>query len=133
MSEKCGEIVSMLFDSDVIIWLLRKNQAAAAAIDSADSVEMSVITSMEVIRGLRDRREMREVQYTFADYGFQTIPLTEGIGHRAALYAEEYRLAIGVSDALIAATAVEHGLVLCTANTRHYRVVKGLEIYPFHP
>jgi predicted nucleic acid-binding protein len=128
----------MLFDSDVIIWLLRKSEAAADAIESAERVAISVVTYMEVIRGLRDRREMREMRemrYMLTDYGFSILPLTESIGYLAARYVEEYkaRPGLAVPDALIAATAVEHGRTLCTANAKHFRPITDLEIAHFRP
>jgi predicted nucleic acid-binding protein len=38
-----------------------------------------------------------------------------------------------LADALIAATAWEHGIELCTANNKHYRVVADLNLQFFRP
>jgi predicted nucleic acid-binding protein len=38
-----------------------------------------------------------------------------------------------MGDALIAATAVEHHLILCTSNRKHYRPVRDLEIKALRP
>jgi len=38
-----------------------------------------------------------------------------------------------VSDALIAATALEHGLAVLTANTKHFKPIDGLRIEAFAP
>jgi predicted nucleic acid-binding protein len=48
---------------------------------------------------------------------------------------EEYALktAICVADALVAATAAESQLTLCTANWKHYRPIGELEINLFQP
>lgn len=40
---------------------------------------------------------------------------------------------MGLSDALIAATAMSHGLPLFTANTKHFRVIKSLILKKFFP
>lgn len=37
------------------------------------------------------------------------------------------------TDVLIAATAGEHGLVLCTADVRHYKVIADLSLHAFRP
>ncbi len=57
----------MLFDTDVIIWALRGNARAAAAIDGADSLELSVVSYMELVRGTRDKRELRSTKTTLAN------------------------------------------------------------------
>ena len=46
---------------------------------------------------------------------------------------EEYGLKMGicVADALLAATAVEGRLVLCTGNQKHYRLIGDLDVKPF--
>lgn len=48
---------------------------------------------------------------------------------------EEFALSAGLelADALIAATACEHGLERRTANARHYRVVADLSLQVFRP
>ena len=38
-----------------------------------------------------------------------------------------------LADALIAATALEHGLTLITGNTKHFAVVETLKIERFEP
>ena len=125
----------MLFDTDVLIWALRGNRRAAAAIDAADERAVSVVNYMELIQGARDKRELRLLRAFLNDLSFFVLPLTENIGHRAAVYMEEYSLKTGLcpADALVAATAVEVQRPLCSANTRHYRRISELELKPFRP
>jgi predicted nucleic acid-binding protein len=66
---------------------------------------------------------------------FMILPFLENIGHRASVYVEEYSLShsMEAGDALIAATAVENGYPLLSANAKHYRAVKELDFKAFKP
>jgi len=125
----------MLFDTDVLIWAMRGNTRAAAAIDKADSLELSVVSYMELLQGTRNKQELQVTKATLARLDFKILPLTENIGHRASIYMEEYALKsnIGVPDALISATAVENGSILCTANAKDYRSIAELRLSVFRP
>jgi hypothetical protein len=125
----------MIFDTDVLIWCLRGYARAAKVIESAESRAISVVSYMELIQGARDRRELALIRSFLKDVGFQTLPLTEGIGHRAAIYMEEYALksALGVADALVAATAVEAHEPLCSGNAKHFRSITELDLKAFKP
>lgn len=125
----------MLFDTDVIIWATRGNARAAVAIDKAETLELSIVSYMELLRGVRNKQELQATKAALARLGFEILPLTENIGHRASIYLEEYALKsnIGVPDALIGATAVERGSVLCTANAKDYRSITELGLSVFRP
>lgn len=125
----------MLFDTDVIIWALRGNTKASARIDGASALHLSIVSYMELLKGARDKREQKSIQAFLRDLGFEQLPVTSAISHRAVIYVEEFALSSGLelADALIAATACEHQLPLCTANEKHYRVVTDLDINRFRP
>jgi predicted nucleic acid-binding protein len=69
---------------------------------------------MELLRCAQDKRQLLVTQCFLKDMGFKSLRLTERVGHRAAVYVEEYTLSHGLraGDVIIAATASEHGLVL---------------------
>jgi predicted nucleic acid-binding protein len=125
----------MLFDTDVLIWVLRGSAKVAGFVDEARDRHLSVVTLMELLQGARDRREMLLLKRFAADLGFRTLPLTENIGHRAVVYMEEHGLSSGlrVADALIAATAAENNLTLCSGDRSHYRAISELVLKPFRP
>jgi predicted nucleic acid-binding protein len=125
----------MLFDTDVIIWALRGNLKASGRIDGAALLYLSAVSYMELLKGARDKREQKAIQAFLRDIGFEQLPVTSAICHRGVIYVEEFALSSGLelADALIAATACEHGIALCTANDKHYRVVADLNLQIFRP
>jgi predicted nucleic acid-binding protein len=125
----------MQFDTDVLIWFFRGHGGAARLIENTKERHISVISYMELLQGSRDKKESRIIKGFLSDFNFQTLPLTENIGHRALIYIEEYGLKVSlcVADALVAATAVESHLTLATANRKHYRPIVDLDINVFRP
>ena len=125
----------MIFDTDVLIWVLRGNAKAARVLDRTDERAISVVTYMELLHGARDKREIKAIKSFLVDMGFSVLPLSENIGHRASIYMEEYNLATSISmgDALIAAAAIEANEQLLTANDKHYKAIKELDIKRFRP
>jgi len=125
----------MLFDTDVIIWALRGNLKASVRIDGAASLHLSAVSYMELLKGARDKREQKAIQGFLRDLGFEQLPVTSAICHRAVIYVEEFALSSGLelADALIAATACEHGIELCTANDKHYHIITDLNLQIFRP
>jgi hypothetical protein len=125
----------MLFDTDVIIWTLRGNDRAARAIDQADSLLLSIVSYMELLKGARDKRDLRLMKAFLKDLGFRIAPLTENNGHRASIYIEEYGLKsnLGLPDALIAATAAENETPLCTGNAKDYKRISEVVLKVFCP
>lgn len=125
----------MIFDTDVLIGIFRGNAKAARALDRADQRAVSVVTYMELLQGARDKREVKAIKSFLVDMGFSVLPLSENIGHRASIYMEEYNLSTSISmaDALIAAAAIEANQQLLTANDKHYKAIKELDIKRFRP
>jgi hypothetical protein len=125
----------MLFDTDVLIEVFRGNAKAAQLIDQDADRALSVVGFMELLQGAADKRETRLIKDFLKDCAFTVLPLSENIGHRASIYMEEFGLSSGlrVADALIAATAAENRLPLCTGDLRHFRAIRDLEISAFRP
>ena len=125
----------MIFDSDVLIWFLRREPSAMELIDSTPERSVSVVTLMEALQGAKSGADMRMLHSLFRETGFRILPLTEVIGNKATGLIEEHALPDGlrVIDALIAATAIDAGEVLATSNVRHFRTIRSLEVRAFHP
>jgi len=126
----------VLFDTDILIWIQRGNHRAAKLVEGEEERSISVLTYMELLQGAKEKRQHEQHILDFLrEYSFRILPLSENIGHRAAIYIEEYSLFHGLraGDAMIAATATEQGLTLCTGNVKHYRPIKELRLKIFKP
>jgi predicted nucleic acid-binding protein len=125
----------MMFDTDVMIWFLRRRPAAVLLIDREPLRRISIVCLMELLRGARSKREAAEIRRFLRENGFDLVPVDDSISYSALAYIEEHAQSDGlqIADALIAATAMQAGDVLATANVRHFRRLRGLELKHFRP
>ena len=125
----------MIFDTDVLIWIQRGSEKAARVVDRSIDRYISIVTYMELLQAATNKKQHEYISDFLKEFGFQTLPLTESIGHRAAVYVEEYSLSHGIRaiDAIIAATATENHLPLCSGNAKHFKAIEGLKFKLFRP
>ena len=108
---------------------------AAKLLDEVEDRNLSIVTYMELLQGAKNKQEIKMIKNFIFDFNFRLISLTENIGHRAAIYMEEYSLRSGMclADALIAATATENLITICTGNKKHYNLINDINIKLFKP
>lgn len=125
----------MIFDTDILIWIQRGHEKAALLVEQTEERSISIQTYMELFQGARSKTEHRIIRDLLRDYEFTVLPFTENIGHRAAVYIEEYTLKCNLraGDAIIAATARENNLILASANAKHYKAIADLQLKVFKP
>ncbi len=125
----------ILIDTDVIIWHMRGNQKARAAIHHVEAPSISIITQMELVQGLRNKQEQAALHRFLEQLGFDVLAVNDVISHRALFLMEEWRLShqMLMADAMIAATAIEHGIPLLSGNEKHYRFLRMLKLERFKP
>lgn len=125
----------MIFDTDIFIWIQRGNRKAASMVEREEERFVSVQTYLELLQGAENKLQHEYTKQFLKDFGFRTLPLSGNIGHRATVYIEEYSLSHGLraGDALIAATAAENNIVLCSSNAKHFKPIKDLKLKVFHP
>jgi len=125
----------VLFDTDVLIWLQRGSIKAARKIDSAEKRFISIQTYMELLQTARSKEQQSVVKAFLKDYDFEILPLTENIGHRAAIYIEQLSMSHGLraGDAIIAATAAESNIRLMSANKKHFMSIPDIAFTAFIP
>lgn len=125
----------ILIDSDVLIWLTRGHAGAKTRLAQINPWRISTITYLELAQGCRSKDELQRAKRGLTIQQTQILPLTPAISERAMALIDTHALADGLklADALIAATALEHGLTLLTGNTKHFTAVEALKIERFGP
>ncbi len=126
---------TLIFDSDVVIWMLRRHPKAvrfARAIDPAER-SLSVVSYLEILRGCRDRQEAHDFREFMEAWFTEIVPLRPEIGDSAVSLMEKFALSHrpGVDDMLIAATALTRREAMATSNVKHFRFVPGLVVHHF--
>jgi len=125
----------LMIDTDVIIWYMRGNQKAYDVIEKQNGFYISVITYMELVQGMRNKRELALMRRALRKWNAKILFLNEEISTKAMFLIEQHYLSnsLMLADALIAATAISKGFTLFTGNTKHYKVIKNLELENFKP
>ncbi len=125
----------MLFDTDILIWIERGNTKAAKLVHDTLDRKISIYTLMELMQGAQSKRDQLNIKSFISEFQFEIIELNENIGHRAGIYIAEYSLSNGLraGDAIIAATAAEHNLILATSNKKHFKPIRDLQLLVFKP
>lgn len=123
----------MLIDTDVLIWYMRGNEKAYQVIENVDTFFISAVTYMELVQGLRNKKELNQLRKALHGWNAQILYVSEEISAKAMFYVEQHFLShsMQLADALIGATAIARGLPMLTGNDKHYKVMKELEIKKF--
>jgi predicted nucleic acid-binding protein len=123
----------MLIDTDVLIWYMRGNRKAFKAVEALDGFNISVVTYVELVQGLRNKTELNTLKNFLQAKSTAILHVTDSISATAMFLVEQYHFGhlLELADALIAATALGRGLPLFTGNARHYQLVKNLVLKRF--
>lgn len=125
----------MIIDTDVLIWYMKGNEKAYEVIDSSNTLFISVVTYMELVQGMRNKTELVNYRKALLGWNAHILYISEEISAKAMFYVEQHYLShsIQLADALIGATAIAYGYPLLTANDKHYKVLKDVQIEKFRP
>ncbi|MDH3348718.1 MAG: type II toxin-antitoxin system VapC family toxin [Desulfobulbaceae bacterium] len=125
----------MIIDTDVLIWYLRGNEKAYKVIENLNNFSISVITYMELVQGMRNKKELNSLRQALHAWNAKILYISEEISAKAMFAVEQHFLShsMQLADALVAATAICHGIPLLTGNDKHYRIMKELQLKRFRP
>jgi len=125
----------LIIDTDVLVWYLRGNERSRIVVEGNIPFSISVITYMELMQGMKNKDEMKAFKRQIHKWNVDIIQIDAEISSRAMFYVQEYALShsMMLADGLIAATAVQNGEILLTANDKHYRFIPTIECKKFDP
>jgi predicted nucleic acid-binding protein len=125
----------LIIDTDVIIWELKGNIKAQRVIHENIPFKISVITYIELLQGMIDKKEMNSFIKQLSKWNVEILQIDNDISTRAMIYVEQYTLShsMELADSLIAATCINDSELLLTANDKHYKHIPNIQIKRFVP
>jgi predicted nucleic acid-binding protein len=125
----------MIIDTDVLIWYMRGNEKAYEIIENSNPFFISVVTYIELVQGMRNKIELNNLRKALHGWNVQILYISEEVSSKAMFYVERHFLShsVQLADALIGATAIAYGFPILTANDKHYKIMKGIQVKKFKP
>ena len=115
----------MIADSNIIIYAAQRDDMDWRQLLRDYQMAASIVSLVEALgyQNLPDEERLTlEEIFRIID----VLPLTRKIADRAVKLRQQRRMGLG--DAIIAATALEHNLTLITRNTRDFRRIVGVRL-----
>jgi len=125
----------MVIDTDVLIWYMRGNDKAYQLVENTNNFFISVVTYMELVQGMRNKKELNNLRQALHTWNAKILYISEEISAKAMFAVEQHFLShsVQLADALIGSTAIAYGFPLVTANDKHYKIMKEIQIKKFRP
>lgn len=127
----------IIIDSDILIWILRKNSTYIDQFKSVvetynGQIFITPIQYMEIIAGIKEN-EIIQTELFLDSFGM--INITKDSGKLAGNFLKKFQKSHNVqnADALIGATVKTNGLKLWTLNRKHYPMMQKNEFLEFKP
>jgi predicted nucleic acid-binding protein len=126
----------IIVDTDILIDAAHSIEDAVNCLQQIEEkslLAISVITSMEMIIGCRNKKELTLLDHFFQR--FEILSLDNQISDTATELLKTYRLSHGlmIADALIAATAIVISTPLISKNQKDYRFIAELDLLLEYP
>lgn len=115
----------MLIDSNIIIYAAQPEHSVLRQLISAQSPAVSAVSQVEVLG--YQRLTEQERRYFEAFFSAATVlPISSDVVEQAIKLRQAKKMSLG--DALIAGTALAHGLTLVTRNTTDFEWIGTLRL-----
>ncbi|HDK44039.1 MAG TPA: PIN domain-containing protein, partial [Desulfobacteraceae bacterium] len=101
----------MVVDTDVLIWYMQGNEKAFHLIENTDNFFISVVTYMELVQGMRNKKELNNFRQALYAWNTKILYISEEISAKAMFAVEQHFLShsMQLADALIGSTAIAYG------------------------
>jgi predicted nucleic acid-binding protein len=113
----------------------REKRKATDFLNNNQGFFISIITKLELIQGTLNKQELRNIKIALKLWQTQRLPINNEISEEALRLSDIFfhSHSLGMTDALIAATAIHFDLPLVTGNLKHFSVLEGegLSVVPF--
>ena len=120
--------MAALLDTCILVDLLRRSSPAQEFLLALpERPRVCPVSTLELYAGARAQREERRINAMLAT--FERVGIDDVVFQHAGSLLRHYRSshALDIPDALIAATAEQHGLALATLNDEHFPMFKQLK------
>jgi hypothetical protein len=115
----------MLLDSNIIIYAIQPGYPDLRRFIRDHSPAVSAVSYVEVLGYHRlTEQERKHFEMFFA--AATVLPISDAVLNQAVRLRQARKMAL--ADALVAGTALAHGLTLVTRNTKDFEWVKGLSL-----
>ena len=121
----------IICDTNIFIEIFRKNFYIRSELEKIgyENIVVSDVVKAELYFGSRDKLELQIIKKYLNNYSSLTIQ--PEISKMAVDFIENYCLSqkLNLPDALIAATAIYHGIEFFTLNTKDFKYIPGIKLY----
>ena len=115
----------MLLDSNIIIYSAQPEHAQLRVLIAESAPAVSALSYLEVLGYHLLTDQQRQYFEEFFQVA-QVLPISQDVLDQAVILRQQRRMTLG--DAIIAGTALVHGLTLITRNTDDFRWIAQLEV-----
>jgi tRNA(fMet)-specific endonuclease VapC len=118
----------ILLDTNILIEVLKGNKSIIEKLIPGTQYCISVVCSMELIYGARDKAEVKKIEKALGQ--LRCYHITSSISKIALELMRKYSKSHGLAipDALIASTAIIEELPLFTLNVKDFRYIDTLSL-----
>jgi predicted nucleic acid-binding protein len=118
-----------------MIWYLRGYEKAISFVAKHAPFCITALTYLELIQGMRNKRELAAMEKVIADGALSVIAPNESDMLQAVVLMKAHALShsLDPADAINVAVTIARRETIATSNIKHYGCISGLSIEAYKP